>query len=172
MPGTDGQAHQGILFLTYHMGGLRGRLYLSCLETKLPITNICVASGIYLQIITEADLCVFLTPMSSSLNTEVLREVARHAYADNLTDCYIDIPKQLAPGPKATMRCCIYKERAILQERIKLAMGGHEDKPNVIEVIPIACDECPISRYEVGVDCRGCIAHRCQAACPAGAIFV
>ena len=68
MPGTDGQAHQGILFLTYHMGGLRGRLYLSCLETKLPITNICVASGIYLQIITEADLCVFLTPMSSSLN--------------------------------------------------------------------------------------------------------
>ena len=104
------------------------------------------------------------------LKYEVLREVARHAYADNLTDCYIDIPKQLAPGPKATMRCCIYKERAILQERIKLAMGGHEDKPNVIEVIPIACDECPISRYEVGVDCRGCIAHRCQAACPAGAI--
>ena len=104
------------------------------------------------------------------LKYEVLREVARHAYADNLTDCYIDIPKQLAPGPKATMRCCIYKERAILQERIKLAMGGHEDKPNVIEVIPIACDECPISRYAVGVDCRGCNAHRCQAACPAGAI--
>ena len=104
------------------------------------------------------------------LKYEVLREVARHAYDDKLPDCYIDIPKQVAPGPKPTMRCCIYKERAILQERIKLAMGGDENNPNVIEVIPIACDECPISRYEVGVDCRGCIAHRCQAACPAGAI--
>ena len=104
------------------------------------------------------------------LKYEVLREVARHAYNDNLTDCYIDIPKQVAPGPKPTMRCCIYKERAILQERIKLAMGGDRSDPKVIAVIPIACDECPISRYEVGIDCRGCIAHRCVAACPAGAI--
>ncbi len=104
------------------------------------------------------------------LKYEVLREVARHAYDDNLPDCYMDIPKQLAPGPKPTMRCCIYKERAILNERIKLAMGGDKSNSNVIEVIPIACDECPISRYEVGIDCRGCIAHRCQAACPANAI--
>ena len=50
------------------------------------------------------------------LKYEVLREVARHAYDDNLPDCYMDIPKQLAPGPKPTMRCCIYKERAILNE--------------------------------------------------------
>lgn len=104
------------------------------------------------------------------LKYAVLREVVRHAYNDNIIDCYIDIPKMVAPGPKATMRCCIYKERAIVQERIKLAMGGDKDNPNVIEVIPIACDECPISRYEVGVDCRGCIAHRCKAACPADAI--
>ena len=31
---------------------------------------------------------------------EVLREVARHAYADNLTDCYIDIPNSLLPAPR------------------------------------------------------------------------
>ena len=45
------------------------------------------------------------------------------------------------------MRCCIYKERAIVEERIKLAMGGDKNNPNVIEVIEIACDECPVSGY-------------------------
>lgn len=68
----------------------------------------------------------------------VLREVARHAYDDRLNDCYLDIPKMIAPGPKPTMRCCIYKERAILAERVKLAMGGDRNNPNVVEVIPIA----------------------------------
>jgi len=104
------------------------------------------------------------------LKYEVLREVARHAYDGRLADSYLDIPKQLAPGPKSTMRCCVYKERAILAERVKLAMGGDRQNPNVVEVIGIACDECPVSGYQVGQGCRGCIAHRCMAACPKGAI--
>ncbi len=104
------------------------------------------------------------------LKYQVLREVARHAYADKLEDCYLDIPKTIIPGKKPTMRCCVYKERAILAERVKLAMGGHSEDPNVVEVIGIACDECPVSGYMVGENCRGCIAHRCMAACPKGAI--
>lgn len=104
------------------------------------------------------------------LKYQVLREVARYAYEDKLTDCYLDIPKIIAPGPQATMRCCIYKERAIAAERVRIAMGGDRSKPNVIEVIDIACDECPVSSFEVGSACRGCLAHRCQAACPRGAI--
>lgn len=104
------------------------------------------------------------------LKYEVLREVARHAYDGRLADSYVDIPKRLAPGPKPTMRCCVYKERAILTERVRLAMGGDRCDPNVVEVIGIACDECPVSGYQVGRDCRGCIAHRCMAACPKAAI--
>lgn len=104
------------------------------------------------------------------LKYEVLREVARRAYEDRLLDCQTEIPKMIAPGPRPTMRCCVYKERAIVSERIRLAMGGDKSNPNVIEVLPIACDECPVSCYQVGVDCRGCIAHRCQAACPRDAI--
>ena len=104
------------------------------------------------------------------LKYQVLREVARHAYDDKLTECYLDIPKTIAPGPQATMRCCIYKERAIAAERVRIAMGGDKSNPNIIEVIDIACDECPVSAYEVGSACRGCLAHRCQAACPRGAI--
>ena len=104
------------------------------------------------------------------LKYKVLREVARHAYNDNLQECYLDIPKLISPGPKSEMRCCVYKERAIVAERVKLAMGGEKTNPNIVEVIGIACDECPVSGYRVGPDCRGCIAHRCAAACPRNAI--
>ena len=68
------------------------------------------------------------------------------------------------------MRCCVYKERAILGERVKLAMGGDKTNPNVIEVIETACDECPMGGYEVTNACRGCLAHRCMDACRFGAI--
>ncbi len=104
------------------------------------------------------------------LKYEVLREVARQAFRGSLARAVPDIPQKLAPGPAPTMRCCVYKERAILMERVKLAMGGNPDNPNVIEVIGIACDECPVGGYEVTRACRGCIAHRCEGVCPRGAI--
>ena len=40
-----------------------------------------------------------------------------------------EIAEAIIPGPKASFRCCIYKERAILGERIKLAMGGDRENP-------------------------------------------
>ena len=43
-------------------------------------------------------------------------------------------------------------------------------KDNVIKVIDIACDECPLGGYSVTDACRGCIAHRCSEACPKKAI--
>ncbi len=104
------------------------------------------------------------------LKYKVLREVARHAWKGDLAESIPDIPKELVPGKEATMRCCVYKERAILSERIKLAMGGDKSNPNVIEVIDIACDECPVGGYEVTESCRGCIAHRCEEVCPRNAI--
>ena len=83
------------------------------------------------------------------LKYKVLREVARQAWSDTLLENIVEIPKIISPGPNPTMRCCIYKERAILGERIKIAMGGDKDNPNVIEVIDIACDECSAAGYEV-----------------------
>lgn len=104
------------------------------------------------------------------LKYKVLREVAREAWADRLPDTAIDIPKTIVPGKVPTMRCCVYKERAILAERVKIAMGGDTENPNVIEVIDIACDECPMGGYEVTNSCRGCLAHRCEDVCRFGAI--
>ncbi len=104
------------------------------------------------------------------LKYKVLREVARKAWNDTLLDGVLDIPKEIVPGKTPTMRCCVYKERAILGERVKIAMGGDKENPNIIEVIDIACDECPAAGYEVTDSCRGCLAHRCEDVCKKGAI--
>lgn len=104
------------------------------------------------------------------LKYKVLREVAREAWNGTLTEHLLDIPKTIVPGNEPTMRCCVYKERAILGERVKIAMGGDKENPNVIEVIEIACDECPMGGYEVTEACRGCLAHRCEDVCRRGAI--
>ncbi|MFW5790332.1 MAG: monomeric [FeFe] hydrogenase [Halanaerobiaceae bacterium] len=86
-------------------------------------------------------------------------------------------------------RCCQYKERAILKERIKLALGFdiEDDTPisqlaeivdqipldeNVINVLNLACDSCPIDKYIVTDTCRNCAAHRCLNACPKDAIYI
>lgn len=104
------------------------------------------------------------------LKYKVLRQVAHEAWNDTLLQNLIDIPQKIVPGKQSTMRCCVYKERAILGERVKLAMGGDKENPNVIEVIDIACDECPAAGYEVTDSCRGCLAHRCEDVCKRGAI--
>jgi [FeFe] hydrogenase (group B1/B3) len=104
------------------------------------------------------------------LKYKVLREVARLAWDGTLFEGMMDIPKKIVPGNEPTMRCCVYKERAILGERVKLAIGGDKENPNIIEVIDIACDECPVGGYEVTNACRGCLAHRCEDVCKRGAI--
>lgn len=104
------------------------------------------------------------------LKYKVLEKVARHAWKDDLWESIIDIPKSIVPGHIPTMRCCVYKERAILAERVKLATGGDKSNQNVIEVINIACDDCPSGGYEITNACRGCLAHRCMDACKRGAI--
>ena len=104
------------------------------------------------------------------LKYKVLREVARQAWNDTLAENLLDIPKIIIPGKEPTMRCCVYKERAILSDRVKLAMGGDRENPNFIEVIETACDECPMGGYEVTDACRGCLAHRCEDVCRFGAL--
>ena len=77
------------------------------------------------------------------LKYKVLREIARLAKDDKLAAGIPGIPETIVPGPVATMRCCIYKERAIVNERIKMALGGHEDVPGEVEVLPLHVTNAP-----------------------------
>ena len=100
---------------------------------------------------------------------KVLKEIAKCAWNDNLQEKLLDIPDTIVPGKTPTMRCCVYKERAIINERIKIVLSKTQNN-KIINVIDIACDECPIGGYVVSNACRGCLSHRCEAACKFGAI--
>ena len=106
----------------------------------------------------------------------VMEEVARLAWNDELDGNYEDeLVYKLIPGPKASFRCCIYKERELVRQRIKLSLGQNPtpDKAaskNVIQVLDPACDECPIASYVVTDNCRNCMGKACINSCPFGAI--
>lgn len=106
------------------------------------------------------------------LKHRVLTEVIKSVYKGDLKKDLLDIPKKIIPGPKAEMRCCIYKEREIISERIKLALGGEKKNNNLLEVLEAACEECPFGGVQITPSCRGCLAHRCLEACPKKAISI
>lgn len=120
----------------------------------------------------------------NKLKHEVLTAVAKLAKEDKLTKEAIEkVPYEVIKGDKAMYRCCVYKERAIVLERAKLASGFLANGDNVdaelidirpdeqiIYVIEAACDKCPINKFNVTDSCRNCLAHRCQESCNFGAI--
>lgn len=80
---------------------------------------------------------------------------------------------ELIPGPTPKFRCCIYKEREIIRQRVRLAEGkapGSVDDGNIIQVLKSACEDCPISSYTVTENCQNCIGKACINACKFGAI--
>ena len=86
-----------------------------------------------------------------------------------------NIPFKLIPGPKAQFRCCVYKEREIIRQRIRLAEGkcpSDKQSDNIIQVISSACEECPITRFVVTDNCQKCMGKACQNACNFGAISI
>ena len=103
----------------------------------------------------------------------VLREVAKLAFEGTLDAQRDHIAVRLIPGPTPQFRCCIYKEREIIRQRVRLAEGkapGPEDNGNVIQVISAACEDCPISSYTVTENCQNCMGKACINACKFGAI--
>lgn len=106
---------------------------------------------------------------------QVLREVARLAFEGTLDSERDNIAFRLIPGPIPQFRCCIYKEREIIRQRVRLAEGkapGEHDDGNVIQVISSACEDCPISSYTVTENCQNCMGKACINACKFGAIEV
>lgn len=105
---------------------------------------------------------------------EVLKTVARLAFEGKLEENIHKIPYDLIPGPQANFRCCIYREREIIRQRVRLAQGkapsADKDNKNIVQVIPAACEGCPITRYIVTDNCQKCMGKKCQQACGFGAI--
>ncbi|MCH3967114.1 MAG: 4Fe-4S dicluster domain-containing protein [Atopobiaceae bacterium] len=128
------------------------------------------------------------------IRRQVFREVARLAYSNEGDDySWVDeLPYQIIPGDVATYRESVFLERAIVGERVRLAMGlplQGVDKPQklsdgiaeaakpetyyqppLINIIKFACNACEDNSYVVTDQCQGCLAHPCRESCPRGAI--
>lgn len=105
---------------------------------------------------------------------DVLLEVAKLAWNGGLEEKREEIPYKMIPGPQAQFRCCIYREREIIRQRVRLAEGkcpsSGKDTSNIVQVIGAACEGCPISRYTVTDNCQLCMGKACQNSCKFGAI--
>lgn len=125
---------------------------------------------------------------------KIFTEVARMAYHTEwpVKDRMEALPYKIIPGEKGNFRNDVFLERAIVGERLRLAMGlpyrsaaehspisdGIEaaDKdetyytPPLINVIKFACNACPEKRVHVTDGCQGCLAHPCMEVCPKDAV--
>ncbi|MBQ3789682.1 MAG: 4Fe-4S dicluster domain-containing protein [Lachnospiraceae bacterium] len=109
------------------------------------------------------------------LKHSVMEEICRLAWNDQLDAEHKEkVVYEIIPGPKPEYRCCVYKEREIVRQRIRLACGENPsynpDSSNVVQVIDPACDDCPISAYSVTDSCRFCLGKACLNTCKFGAI--
>ncbi|WP_066712703.1 4Fe-4S dicluster domain-containing protein [Clostridium sp. Marseille-P299] len=108
-----------------------------------------------------------------TIKHEVLYEVAKLAFNKELEEKQEALPYEMIQGPHANFRCCIYKEREIIRQRIRLAQGlspVYKENKNIVQVIPSACEECPITRFTVTDNCQKCMGKYCQNSCNFGAI--
>ena len=109
---------------------------------------------------------------------EVLKTTAKHAFAGDLYESFDAIPFEIIQGIRPNFRCCVYREREIVRQRVRMAMGKlpHDvlytdaDASQVVHVIPCACEGCPITKITVTQNCQSCLAKKCAKACPFGAI--
>lgn len=109
------------------------------------------------------------------LRHRVLYEVARLAYDGKLEEEVEYLPEQMYPGPFGTVRCCVYREREVTRQRIRLAMGKSPDRTdngNMIQVMDPACSDCPISGYFITEACQNCAGKSCINSCKFDAISI
>ena len=111
------------------------------------------------------------------LKHKIMEETAKLAWEGKLDEEHKEkLIYQIIPGPMATYRCCVYKERELVKQRIRLSLAqcpdGISQSENIVQVIRPACEECPLSAYTVTDNCRLCMGKACINSCKFGAISI
>lgn len=127
------------------------------------------------------------------IRRKVFEEVATLAYEGGDYSRIEEIPYTMLNG-QARYRESIFLERAIVAERLRLAIGlpvrsadEHQPiskgieaavcthrfyEPPLVNVIDFACNACPTESYFVTDACAGCLANPCTNVCPKDAIRI
>lgn len=110
---------------------------------------------------------------------DVMREVSKRAFEGSISEDICDeVANLLIPSKKANFRCCIYKEKEIIRQRTRMALGKpplpvEDDNPNqIVRVLDAACDGCSIQKIQVTDNCRKCMAKECLSSCKFDAIHM
>ncbi|MCR4676166.1 MAG: 4Fe-4S dicluster domain-containing protein [Sphaerochaetaceae bacterium] len=130
----------------------------------------------------------------NDIRKRVYAEIAKlsYDYKDGDLSKLPSIPYKIIPGEVSIYRDSVFLERAIVRERMRLAMGlsvrsatdqgavneGAEEavkgekyyEPPLINIIKFACHACPDNVVRVTDSCQGCLAHPCKETCPKKAI--
>ena len=128
------------------------------------------------------------------LRREDFAQVARLAYEGGDYSRIDEIPYQIVPGEEARYRDNIFRERAVVVERLRLACGlpmrsaaefgpaskGIEEasipekiyEPPLVNIIPFACNACPEKEIRISSNCQGCVSRPCMNVCPKKAIYI
>ena len=130
----------------------------------------------------------------TDIRRKVFTEVARLAYEGGDYSRIDELPYKILPGEIASYRDSIFLERAIIGERLRLAIGlplrpvdehaplsqGIDESaiaekyydPPLINIIKFACNACPDKKFHVTDACQGCLENPCKEVCPKGAISI
>ncbi|GAB6138956.1 4Fe-4S dicluster domain-containing protein [Halanaerobaculum tunisiense] len=127
----------------------------------------------------------------TKLRRKVLKRIAKLALDNRLEEDINQLPKDIIPEEGLGYRCCVHKERAIVKDRIKSALGvapnqkvddlteiarealtQEEVTEPIVNVLDIACNRCPLDKYRVSDACRNCVDHSCMNTCPQDAIVI
>ena len=128
----------------------------------------------------------------TDMREKIFTEVARLAYEGGDYSRLEELPYKIVPGELASFRESVFTERAIVGERLRLAIGlpnrtlaehapvadGVNEsaiteryyEPPLINIIKFACHKCLDNQTVVTNMCQGCTAHPCEEVCPKDAV--
>ncbi|MDO4720501.1 MAG: 4Fe-4S dicluster domain-containing protein [Peptostreptococcaceae bacterium] len=129
-----------------------------------------------------------------NIRRHVFAEVARLGFSGADLSELQQSAYRILPGERSTYRESIFKERAILEERLRLTLGLNARKyteyspitdgldeldleqmhfiPPLVNVMPFACEACEERSFLVTNNCRRCLAHPCTNVCPKNAVSI
>ena len=128
------------------------------------------------------------------IRREIQQRIVQLIFDENLLDEIDKIPMKMRPRGSESFRCCVYRDRALIKQKI-MAMLGFELKTEhdelsslsdfilqsfvkatsereIMHVVEDACHGCQQNNYIVTNMCRGCEGRPCEVNCPKGAVDI
>ncbi len=128
------------------------------------------------------------------IRRELLTRVMRHLLSGDLEKELDRIPLEMRPRKGEPVRCCVYKDRAVIKYKLMAILGfniadetdeltplseyyhmaaaGNSLREGILTVVDEACSACRKTSYQVSNMCRGCVARQCVNSCPKNAISI